>query len=202
MSLPPIATPTYGAGGNFTIACSTRIPATPTQCLDVVLDAPDYPKWNTFCRKCTIDVPSSTPSPPDAPSGDGYLTLGTKFTFDVHTGPAAVNDDGGAGRPTPLELSVLERIDATAEDGRRGWRVAWRMRPSLALPGFMLRAERIQEFVEAEDGNETDYACWETFYGVLAPVVRLAVGSKLTPAFDAWNSGLKARVEELRKGGK
>lgn len=127
------------------------------------------------------------------PSGDGYLGLGTKFTFDAH-----VDISSAAGRAVACEVSILERIDATPEDGRCGWRVAWRTRPSLALPAFMLRGERIQEFVEAEGGAETEYVSWETFYGLLGPVVRLVVGSKLPSAFDAWNAGLKARIEELR----
>jgi len=114
-------------------------------------------------------------------------------------------NSGGNGRPTGVELSVLERID----DGRRaGWRVAWRTRPTLTLPSWMLRAERVQEFVEAEAdpgtgaGVETEYVCWETFYGVLAPVVRTVVGTKVAAGFNAWAEGLKARAEELWRAGK
>lgn len=79
---------------------------------------------------------------------------------------------------------------------RKGWRVAWKTR---GMPGMMLRSERVQDFFEAEDGSETDYVCWETFYGILAPVVRLSVGAKLERGFGAWTDDLKARVESLNE---
>jgi hypothetical protein len=104
-----------------------------------------------------------------------------------------------SGRPTPVEVSVLERIND--EDGRKGWRVAWKTRPTLGLPSWMLRAERVQEFVEVESeeggGMETEYVCWETFYGTIAGITRLVVGGKLPAAFEGWNGGLRERVEQL-----
>ena len=93
---------------------------------------------------------------------------------------------------------------SVSDDGRRrgrrkGWRIAWRQRDSLLMPGWLLRSERVQEFVEAGDGAETEYRCWETFYGLLAPVVRMAVGRQVAAGFDAWTEGLKRRAEEKKK---
>ncbi|KAK4453398.1 hypothetical protein QBC34DRAFT_204573 [Podospora aff. communis PSN243] len=195
----PLPTPTHGSGGTFTVACSTRFPAPPTTCLSVTLNAPEYPKWNPFCRTATIDTnPTPNPNPPDAPTGSGYLTLGTQFTLSAHLDSKATS----SGRATPVEVSVLERIND--EDGRRGWRVAWKTRPTLGLPSWMLRAERVQEFVEVETEAggrmETEYVCWETFYGALAGITRLAVSGKLPAAFDGWNGGLRERVEQLEGG--
>ncbi|KAL2198546.1 hypothetical protein P885DRAFT_33320 [Corynascus similis CBS 632.67] len=209
----PIPTVTYGSGGSFTISCSSLIAATPTECLDVVVAASEYPTWNRFCRKCTID------SQPAGSSSDNLdkLQLGTQFTFDVHLNQD--DSDGSSGRPTPLEVSVLEPIDEedagdsglppsspslTAGTSRRkGWRIAWKQRHSLLMPASMLRSERVQEFLEvagADGGRpETQYTCWETFYGVLAPVVRLAVGKQVEKGFDAWLSGLKEKVEKQGK---
>jgi len=51
-----------------------------------------------------------------------YLQLGTKFTFDVHMD--LWSPPGSSGRATALQVSVLEGVDE--EDGRKGWRVAWR----------------------------------------------------------------------------
>ncbi|KAM7191006.1 hypothetical protein V8F33_009123 [Rhypophila sp. PSN 637] len=88
---------------------------------------------------------------------------------------------------------------------RTGWRVAWKMQTHpLFLPGWMLRSERVQEFVELDDaasprddGPRCEYTCWETFYGVLAPVVRLSVGNQLTKGFNTWMVDLKRRAEEI-----
>lgn len=127
------------------------------------------------------------------------------------------------GRPMQLEVSVLERFDPegepTASDNsatttttkRIGFRVAWKIRNnSLTMPGWMLRSERVQEFVQVVDpdaaassgGGEhprTAYRCWETFYGVLAPVVRLTVGSQVVNGFNVWMEDLKNRARQLEK---
>jgi hypothetical protein len=107
--------------------------------------------------------------------------------------------DSPPGQAIALEVSVLEPIDED-DDGtrRKGWGIAWRQRASMLMPGFMLRSERVQEFVEVDGGAGTEYRCWETFYGLLAPVVRLAAGKQVEKGFDAWLVGLKGRVE---KGG-
>ncbi|KAK4124825.1 hypothetical protein N657DRAFT_670712 [Parathielavia appendiculata] len=204
---PGLPTPSYGEGGTFSIQCSSRIAATPRDCLDVIINTTDYPTWNRFCRKCTIDS-----QPNDACTEPHNLTLelGTQFTFDVHLN--LDEHDGTPGRPTALEVSVLEPIDeeddpedddaAAADVGRRrkGWRIAWRQRGSLLMPAWMLRSERVQEFVEVNGGSETEYRCWETFYGLLAPVVRLAVGRQVENGFDAWLAGLKRMAEAEKTG--
>ncbi|KAK0633156.1 hypothetical protein B0T14DRAFT_506003 [Immersiella caudata] len=184
-----LPTPSHGPGGTFTIACSTRLPASPTTCLSVVLNAPEYSKWNPFCRTCIIDSdPIPNPNPSDAPTGPGYLTLGTAFTFGVHMDLK----DTSSPRATPLVVSVLERIKD--RDERKGWRVAWKMRPTLGIPAWMLKAERVLEFVESEVEGETDYVCWETFYGVLGGVTRVVVGGKLPAAYEGWNEGLRGAL--------
>ncbi len=145
--------------------------------------------WNRFCRKCTIDAQPNQHADPDT------LQLGTQFTFDVHLNPD--EPDGTTGQAIALEVSVLEPID---EDGRKGWRIAWKQRASWLTPAWMLRSERVQEFVELDGGAATDYRCWETFYGLLAPVVNMAVGKQVEKGFVAWQAGLKGRAEGGGKG--
>ncbi|GAB1311708.1 Coenzyme Q-binding protein COQ10 START domain-containing protein (Fragment) [Madurella fahalii] len=188
----PLPTPTYGPGGSFSVTCSARIAATPKACLDVMLDAPGYPTWNRFCRKCTIDAQPSTSA--ELAQDEDKLRLGTQFTFDVHMDPSAPSGNGKTGRAAALEVSVLEAINE--DDGRRrGWRVGWKGRSSLLMPAWMLHNERIQEFVEADGGKATEYYCWETFYGVLAPVVKKAAGAQVVKGFEVWVEGLKGKVE-------
>ncbi|KAL2269637.1 hypothetical protein VTJ83DRAFT_1821 [Remersonia thermophila] len=205
---PPIPTPTYGPGGSLSFATTytIRIHAAPRECLDAVLDASSYPQWNRFCRACTIDAQ------PDE-GNESILRVGTCFTFDVHMAlgpdepvlpPAAKDQDPGqSGQPIALEVSVLSPISED-EEGRKGWRVAWRQRPGAVVPAWLLRSERVHEFVELVDSAtgkvQTEYRCWETFYGPLAPVVKLTVGGKLEKAFEVWSKGLKWWVEEGGKG--
>ena len=115
----------------------------------------------------------------------------------MHLDPDA--PDGAAGQAIALEVSVLEPIDEDSEeagDGRRkGWRIAWKQRAGWLTPAWVLRSERVQEFVELDGGDATDYRCWETFYGLLAPVVRLAAGKQVEKGFAAWQAGLKGRAE-------
>ncbi len=153
------------------------------------LTNPQDPLWNRFCRKCTIDAQPTHSTAPDT------LQLGTHFTFDVHLNPG--EPDGTTGQAIALEVSVLEPI---AEDGRKGWRIAWKQRAGWLTPAWMLRSERVQEFVELDGGAATDYRCWETFYGLLAPVVNLAAGKQVEKGFVVWEAGLKARAEGGGKG--
>ncbi|KAL2135580.1 hypothetical protein VTI74DRAFT_7856 [Chaetomium olivicolor] len=208
----PIPTPTYGHGGSFSIRCSPcHIAATPQACLDAVVTAADYPSWNRFCRRCTIDA-----QPPDCKDDPSRLQLGTRFTFDVHLDPDEP-DAAPPGQVVALEVSVLEAIDddddhnddggdeaAAVPDSsrprrRKGWRIAWKPRQtSVFMPGWMLRSERVQQFVEVEAG--TEYECYETFYGVLAPVLWMAVSKKVERGFEAWAEGLKGWVEGRKQG--
>ena len=103
------------------------------------------------------------------------------MTFDVH-----LDLDGKKSRSEAIKISFLEPL---AEG--KGWRVAW---IPLGMPGFVHRTERVQEFVDDGNGG-TEYYCWETFHGLLAPVTRMVVGAKLEKGFDAWMGGLKDMAE-------
>lgn len=200
-----IPTPSYGPGGSFTVACSTTISASPAICLAALLKPSTWPQWNTFCPRATItDPPSSPPALPksladlEAPvAAKEFLVPGTQVTFDVH-----MNLDDKLTNRQPINVTRLEHLvdfdlGAGSAGGRRkGLRVAW---GAGGFPGFLLRSERVQEFVEVEreDGSAVcEYFCWETFYGLLAPVVRLSVGGKLVVAFGAWMDGFKKFVEQ------
>ena len=220
--MPALSTPTLGPQGSFTVACSTHIAASPAVCAATILDHGAYPSWNRFCRSVAIDAQPASPPDPSDPrfaaadhhdaepaslpafvrGGPAFLALGTQFTFDVHMDALA---EDSSGRATALEVSLLERIrddeDEAEEDDneprhrRRGWRVAWKAR---GMPGFVLRSERVQELLETPDGG-TEYYCWETFYGLLAPVVRYMVGGQLVTGFGAWMEDLKGEAEKRTK---
>ncbi|KUI56117.1 hypothetical protein VP1G_03528 [Cytospora mali] len=176
----PIATPTYGPGGSFTIYSSTNISAPPDAAFAVLTDYSKWPEWNRFVRKVTVN------SDPNATA----IEKDTTMTFDVHMDPL---DPDSVPRKENMLVTILEPYEVKGE--RKGWRIAWR---STSYPSWMLRSERVQEFVDDGHGN-TEYTCWETMYGPLAPVVRLAVGSKLGTGFQCWSEDLKKRAEESFK---
>ncbi|CAN8100302.1 unnamed protein product [Discula destructiva] len=212
ISLTPIATPTHGAGGAFSIISALRIAAPPDDVFAAVLEHSAWPAWNRFVRRVTIvSAPPPSPSPSASAleaamaSDDGsrYIKKGTKMTFEVHLDP----DDAHKSTSQGMEVTLLEPFDTAAaaadadaageQSGRRGWRVAW---TGTSMPGLLLRTERVQEFVDDGEGG-TEYTCWETMYGPLAPVVRWTTGKSLEKGFEAWGVDLKARAETLAKDG-
>ena len=108
------------------------------------------------------------------------------MVFDVHLGP----EDSCKRDKTSVTVSILADFEC---EGRKGVRVAWRTRGW--MPGFALRSERVQEFLEAGHGV-VEYRCWETMYGLLAPTVRWYVGKKLEWGFGVWMDGLKEYSEK------
>lgn len=213
----PLPTPTYGPPGlgSFTVSSSTRINASPGTCLQIILDVNKYPEWNRFVPSVTIDSPSSTAQ---SHFGPDTLQLGTKFTFHVNM-EAGIPSTPATSRPTALVVTGLSEVDEMGEQtevdrifdqlvaggGGVGMRhrLAWGPRGSWSMPSWMLRSERVQEFrlVEREGDDRDkglsacDYVNWETFYGVLAPVVRMAVGAKLEACFGVWERDLRRRAE-------
>jgi hypothetical protein len=145
------------------------------------------------------------PSVADLPT---TLRRDTAFTEDVHLNPAAPPSNG-RDIAQPLRVTLLEEF--RTGDGRRGVRLAWCTRGRWISPSFVLKSERVQELVEkrattAEEEEEGDggggavgkveYICWETFYGVLGPVVSAVVGKTLLKGFAAWMDGLKEYAEK------
>ncbi|KAK1758613.1 hypothetical protein QBC47DRAFT_375240 [Echria macrotheca] len=207
----PIATPTYGVDGallgTWSLDCAERFAAPPAVCLEVIRDAGSYGKWNAFCRRMSISK-QPDPIPPTLGGFDGsggeddqvLLHLGTEFSMDAYIN---FEDPAGSPRPTALVVSVLEPIREGEGEGERivGWRIAWRTRPTMFLPSFMLHSERVQEFVDDGRGG-TRYTCWETFHGVLAQTTRVVVGKKLLRAIDRWTADLGERALHLHSGGR
>lgn len=189
-----LPTPTFGPGGSFTVACSAFMPASPAACLAAMLTPSTWAQWNTFVPRASItERPSPPPSLPKDLSvlltgREDILVPGVRVSFEVH-----MDLNETATRQQPVLVTHLEQFE---RGGRTGLRVAWKAE---GFPEFILRSERVQEFVAAEGGG-CEYYCWETFCGPLAPVVRLAVGKKLEAAFGAWMNGLKKYVGDGTEG--
>lgn len=194
-----VTTPTHGAGGSFTVISSARIAAPADVAFAVLLDHAAWPAWNRFVRLVTV-----TSSPPGAPAaappgdvdGSRYLKKGTQMAFNVHLDP---ENPASSHTRQGMEVTLLEPYGARASGSdsgsppQHGWRVAWR---GTSVPSLLLRTERVQEFVDDGSGG-CEYTCWETMYGPLAPVVRLATGKSLEKGFQCWTEDLKRRAESI-----
>lgn len=202
----PIATPTYGPGGNFSIISSTHIAAPPDTVFQVLLDHSQWPQWNRFVRH--VAVKSTPPSSSDEPTpfapvdgddGTTCLKKGQAVTFQVHMD---AENPSSSYLNQGMEITLLESFDKNNNNNnnddnkRRGWRVAWK---ATSFPGFALRSERVQEVVDDGQGG-TEYTCWETMYGPLAYVVKLTQGSALERNFRIWGEDLKERAEKAAAG--
>lgn len=188
----PIATPTHGAGGSFSVCASINISAPPDAVFAVLADLSRWPEWNRFVRKATAD-PKHPRAPQASPPDSFKAEKDLHMVFHVHMDPV---DPESRPREENILVTVLEPYEVAGER-RKGWRIAWR---ATSYPSMVLRSERVQEFVDDGAGN-TEYTCWETFYGPLAPVVRWAVGKQLETAFQCWSEDLKKQAEEGVKRG-
>lgn len=211
ITLSAIPTPTHGSG-SFSIIASKRIAAPPHIAFATLLEHTAWPAWNRFVRRATIlsaPAPSSSDSSdsPEAPSsasaleaaiasddGSRYIKQGTTMTFEVHMDP----DNAHKSISQDMEVTLLEPLRDDATRPPRGWRVAWK---GTTVPQLMLRSERVQEFFDDGEGG-TEYTCWETMSGPLAPFIRWTLGKSLEKGFEAWAVDLKARAEEAANKGR
>jgi hypothetical protein len=217
--------------GAYTITCATRIDAPPETCLQVCLDTAAYQEWNRFVPWVTITKqPSGQAESTTLQKGTRFIfhvdmNVRQPGRIEPFTAPPkealTTTDELIVTRLGPVDETADQdrEVNAVAkriftEYGMAGeerrktrLRVAWGFsgEGSKSWPSWVLRTERVHEFhlVELEDGRSaTDYLCWETFGGVLAPVLRVVVGTKVRNGFGAWMSGMKGAAEaiEERKG--
>ncbi|KAF8850930.1 hypothetical protein BDZ45DRAFT_679498 [Acephala macrosclerotiorum] len=197
--VPPIPVPTHGPGGHFTVISKTIISAAPTEVLSLIRDTNTWSSWNTFCPSCVI-----TKTPKDLECTDvnvptekeGWLDLGSEATIDVFMEGDGLIEGRKRSRTQGVCITRLVRIE---EEGRRGYRIAWK---GTGWSHWQLRSERVMEMVEVEGegGMKTDYVCWETFGGMLGPMIKMVVGSQLVDRFGDYSRDLRQYFEGRKKG--
>ena len=123
---------------------------------------------------------NKNPLPDQTPAEGQYLLIAP-----VHLPPTM-------GEPGWFQAqSAFERISAVDHEK---YRVAW---INIALPKFLMSAERWQAVSVTEDGK-TKYETTEVFGGIFAYLVKFFMYEKLVHGFTAQGEGLKKRAEELR----
>jgi hypothetical protein len=199
----PLDTPAHGSGASYSMSCSITIRAPMAIVLTALLDTTTFASWNAFWPHVTITgqpAPGSAPLPPpltDSPIAGLPTTLqiGTYFTADVHFKPNSETRD----RATALYVTHLEAFQR--DDGRRGVRLVWRTDNNLLMPEFVMRTARVQEVVEAAGdaavGDDVvEYTTWESFHGLLARPIGVAITKSMEWGLSAWMDGLKEYSEE------
>ncbi|KAH8678899.1 hypothetical protein BGZ60DRAFT_428718 [Tricladium varicosporioides] len=220
----PIPVPTHGPGGTFTVLARTTIFAPPVQVLSLIRNTSTWKEWNSFCPACTIH-PSKGKSKVPILKGTNFIGEEKEFNFSsegkveeegwLEGGTVAVidvfmNGDGlvsgtKRSRTQGVEITSLEKLvegvegcgekrwDSEYSRGRKGFRIAWK---SSGWSHWQLHSERVMEFLEkGSDGMETEYFCWETFGGMLGPVVKRTVGHTLVDRFGDYAADVKKFLE-------
>ena len=181
----PIPTPSYPSNGLFTVLTTTTIDAPLQDVIDSSLDFESWPKWNPFVPLATV---ISQPSPSNELEAGAILTFHSRMKRDV---------------PTSASYSTHEivSVEKFEKEGRPGWSVVWK---TIGIPGgeWILRAERVQEFMEVElesGGKGTGYKTWVTFGGPMAYLLSWT-GTKddIVERFGDWADSLKTFVEEWK----
>ena len=92
-------------------------------------------------------------------------------------------------------LEPIAPSSTSTSPSKTGYRLAWK---GTGWSHWQLHSERVMEFVELELENGeigTEFSCWETFGGVLGPVVKATVGGTLVERFGDYQRDVKTYLE-------
>lgn len=174
-------------GGLFSAYSSAKINAPPQVVYDAILNVGDWSKWNTFVYDVKITKNSNPHGRADL--SHKRITGGTCMIFyrNLTYEP-----------PKKLEarqvVTLVEKLKLST-DGHSSpciTRIRWSLdNAALTTPGFMMKAERINEIEEAHDGT-TIYRTWEVFSGALARSIRKKFE-------EPWRDRLQDMTRDLKK---
>jgi hypothetical protein len=196
--VPSIPVPTHGSGGTFAVLAKTSVSAPPLSVLNLIRDTTTWSQWNSFCPACEIHPPKgSAPSldlDPSIKTGkERWLELGSVATIDVFMSGDGLVPGRKRSRTQGVIITVLCPLN---EAGKKGYRIAWK---STGYSHWQLHSERVMEFLEIALDNGmigTEYSCWETFGGLLGPVVKSTFGSNLVDRFGDYASDVRGYFEK------
>jgi len=123
--------------------------------------------------------------------------LGSEGSIDVFMEGDGLVEGRKRTRTQGLVVTRLERIKE--EEGKKGFRIAWK---GVGWSHWQLHSERVMEMIEVEgEGGEikTDYVCWETFGGMLGPMVKMVAGTQLLDTFGDYSRDLRQYFEGRKK---
>ncbi|KAK4541089.1 hypothetical protein LTR36_008314 [Oleoguttula mirabilis] len=186
----PRPTPQIPTGGTFSVYAATHIHAPPAAVYDALLDIQKWKEWNTFVFDVTITAH------PHAHHTGLRMMEGTNMLFHVAMTPddRATTSKEACSHVEPLKPKAVHGPKAVT-------RIRWNLHNAAVMaPGFVIKAERVNEIEEAEGGG-TLYRTWETFGGLAAKTVKKKHEQNLKDRFADWCADLKKYVEGKQAGG-
>jgi hypothetical protein len=114
-------------------------------------------------------------------------------TIDVFMSGDGLVPGRKRSRTQGVIITVLSRFN---EAERKGYRIAWK---STGYSHWQLHSERVMEFGEIVLDNGkigTEYSCWETFGGLLGPVVKSTLGGQLVDRFGDYAKNVREYFED------
>ncbi|KAK5134756.1 hypothetical protein LTR08_006131 [Meristemomyces frigidus] len=177
--------------GLFSIYSNAHIAAPPALVYATLLDVQNWHLWSTFIYDVTI---TSHPHP-HIKHSDLKMVEGTNMVFNVQMSE-------GVKTTSKETCSHVEPLKLRRDHGDKAvTRVRWNLHnAAISTPRFLIKAERVNEIQEAEDGG-TEYRTWQTFGGWGAGVVRRKYGGVLGERFGDWTRELKVYCEGVHLNG-
>ncbi|KAF8889075.1 hypothetical protein BD779DRAFT_1439512 [Infundibulicybe gibba] len=170
-NLPPLA-----SNGVFSVSASALIDAPIEKVWSILLDLDLIANGD---RGQTMVDESKRPLADQTPVQGRYLLIAP-----IHLPPTM-------GKPGFFQAqSAFEIITALDHENHRA---AWR---SIAMPQFLLNAERWQALSVDEATGKTKYETTEVFGGLFAYIIKFIMREKLVMGFEAMGQALKQRGEE------
>ncbi|KAF6759849.1 hypothetical protein DFP72DRAFT_884386 [Ephemerocybe angulata] len=176
--LPPLA-----SDGVFAVSSTSTINASRAQVWGVIMDFAAYEQWNPFVRKQSLVDASFNP----LPDNDTTPAEGKFLAMTANIPPTMGNPGLFGSNGAYCEITVLDT---------ENYRAAWETAPTFFRPGWLLHSERWQILTELP-GGKTKYETIEVFFGPMAYIVKLVVGTGLKAGFQAFADSLKERAEAI-----
>jgi uncharacterized protein YndB with AHSA1/START domain len=182
----------------LTSAASMTIAAPANLVFSLLLATADYPKWNSWVPRVSIQMQ------PDQVSKESTdLAVGTSFTFHVvmdESKPNKVYDTAlrVTDISTPEEHSSyipktdLEGDSSYTSDLSKVYRVAWKVDGGWLSSG--MKSERFHEVIVLSE-NECEMRTWEIMGGILARTVKWTMEKTLEKKFSIWCRDVKKAAE-------
>jgi hypothetical protein len=179
-------------------AASIKIKAPASLVFDIVRNANDYSKWNTWIPRVTIET-----QPEEDLKDSQVLNLGTLFTYHVvmdSNKPSKVTDVtlrvtdiSTPENPTHYVPEDLLQDGSFTADLQKVYRISWSSEGGLVSMG--LKTERFHEIVFTGE-NECEVRTWENQGNFLARTVKWLYEKTLASKFEGWMVELKKYSEE------
>lgn len=172
-----LGTPAYGNKNIvFTVCAEKTIKASVQQVYDVLLDFAEYSKWNTF----VVNVTNKDGSP----VAPGPAKLGLEVNFKSNGLLPLMNASSSEIVSIADTMVVPENPAGTGQVAINAW--------TAVMPG--IQAQHPNILTDLGDGW-TRYVSYESYYGLLAPVVEVLLVANLRRQFEQQGADLKQYVE-------